>query len=74
MTEIKIGGGFLGLLAIVLITLKLLGKIDLSWWLVTAPLWGGVAVVVATLCVIAIGFTIVYGIIFLIELLRKKKD
>lgn len=37
------GVGFLGLLAIVFITLKLIGTITWSWWAVTAPLWGGVA-------------------------------
>ena len=34
------GIGFMGLLAIVFITLKLLGVITWSWWWVTAPLWG----------------------------------
>ena len=35
------GGGisFLGLLAIVFITLKLCNVITWSWWWVTAPLW-----------------------------------
>lgn len=33
------GIGFTGLLAIVFITLKLLGKIDWSWWWVLAPIW-----------------------------------
>jgi hypothetical protein len=33
------GIGFCGLLAIVFITLKLLDKIDWSWWWVLAPLW-----------------------------------
>ena len=31
--------GFFGLLSIVLITLKLTGYIDWSWWLVTIFLW-----------------------------------
>lgn len=34
------GSSFLGLLALVFITLKLTGYIDWSWWWVTAPLWG----------------------------------
>lgn len=38
------GIGFLGLLAIVFITLKLCNVINWSWWWVTSPLWGGVAV------------------------------
>ena len=37
------GIGFLGLLTIVFITLKLTGVIAWSWWWVLAPLWGGFA-------------------------------
>ena len=33
------GIGFTGLLTIVFIILKLLGKIDWSWWWVLSPLW-----------------------------------
>ena len=33
------GIGFTGLLTIVFVTLKLLGKIDWSWWWVLSPLW-----------------------------------
>lgn len=32
--------GFLGLLALLFIGLKLGGVISWSWWLVTMPLWG----------------------------------
>lgn len=35
------GIGFLGLLAVVFIALKILEHITWSWWLVTAPIWGG---------------------------------
>lgn len=45
------GIGFFGLLGIVFITLKLTGFIDWSWWLVTAPLWGGVAVAALALVI-----------------------
>ena len=38
--------GFFELLGIVFITLKLMGKIDWSWWWVTAPLWGPYAVLI----------------------------
>lgn len=43
------GGGisFLGVLAIVFIVLKLTGHITWSWWWVTAPLWGGIALLLA---------------------------
>lgn len=33
------GIGFLGLLTVVFVTLKLLDKIDWSWWWVLAPIW-----------------------------------
>lgn len=38
------GVGFLGLLTILFIGLKLTGYIDWSWWWVTAPLWGPLAI------------------------------
>lgn len=47
-TEKSSGGvSFCGLLAIVFIVLKLTKVIDWSWWWVTAPLWGGFALLVA---------------------------
>jgi len=49
------GIGFLGLLAIVFITLKLCGVIAWSWWWVTAPLWGGFVLVLGILAIVAIG-------------------
>jgi phosphoglycerol transferase MdoB-like AlkP superfamily enzyme len=44
MSERKTGGssggiGFVGLLTIVFITLKLIGVISWSWWWVLSPLW-----------------------------------
>lgn len=33
------GVGFVGLLQLLFIALKLLGKIDWSWWWVLAPTW-----------------------------------
>lgn len=33
------GIGFVGLLTIVFITLKLTGSIDWSWWWVLSPIW-----------------------------------
>lgn len=39
------GIDFFGLLTIVFIVLKLIGVIDWSWWWVTAPAWGSVAVI-----------------------------
>ena len=39
------GIGFVGLLTIVFITLKLCGVITWSWWWVLAPLWIGFLIV-----------------------------
>ncbi len=54
------GIGFCGLLAVVFITLKLLGKITWSWWAVTAPLWGGLAIALTIVAVFALGVSIVW--------------
>jgi hypothetical protein len=44
---------FASLLFLLFLTLKLCGVISWSWWLVTAPLWGGAAIVLAiAFCVI----------------------
>ena len=48
------GVGFLGLLAIVFITLKLTSVIDWSWWLVLAPLWGPIAFALVVVIVLAL--------------------
>ncbi|GJM84302.1 hypothetical protein HMSSN139_67980 [Paenibacillus sp. HMSSN-139] len=53
------GIGVLGLLGVVFVTLKLCGVINWSWWWVTAPFWGGLALV-AAIWLVAI---IVIGII-----------
>lgn len=53
------GVGFMGLLFIVFLVLKLTHVIDWSWWWVTAPLWGG----------IAIGMAIIIFIIFITAIL-----
>jgi hypothetical protein len=36
--------GVLGLLGVLFVGLKLVGVVDWSWWLVTLPFWGGLAV------------------------------
>jgi len=36
--------GFFSLLALIFITLKLLGYIDWSWWLVLLPAYGGLVI------------------------------
>lgn len=46
------GIGFLGLLAIAFIVLKLTNYIDWSWWWVTLPLWGGFALVIFIILIV----------------------
>ena len=48
------GIGVLGLLGCIFVTLKLTGYIDWSWWWVTAPFWGGFALVALVLLVVLI--------------------
>ena len=51
--QIQTGGvGFLGLLTIAFIVLKLCGVVDWSWWWVLAPTWGPFALVLAVLAVL----------------------
>lgn len=52
------GIGFVGLLTIVFITLKLIGKITWSWWWVLSPLWIGAAIVVIILIIVGIFFVL----------------
>jgi hypothetical protein len=56
----------IGLLGVVFVLLKLFGLTEVatwSWWWVTAPFWGGLAVVLA---IVAIGL-VVSGIIVLLD-------
>ena len=48
------GIGFCGLLTIVFITLKLIGKIDWSWLWVLAPLWIPLSILVIILIIVDI--------------------
>ena len=58
------GIGFIGLLTIVFITLKLTNYIDWSWWWVLSPLWIGFAIVGV--------FVVIALIVGLILSIRKK--
>ena len=63
MTEINNGIGFLGLLGLLFIALKLTNFIDWSWWLVLAPLWIPIAIVLFMLIIVAIVtyFNVTFG-------------
>ena len=51
------GIGFIGLLQIVFIVLKLIDKIDWSWWWVLAPLWGTFVLVLVVALVLIVGLS-----------------
>jgi hypothetical protein len=51
-TSAEGGISFGGLLTIVFITLKLMGKIDWSWWWVLSPLWIPLAIFVVILFIV----------------------
>jgi hypothetical protein len=53
-TTTSSGIGFGGLLAIVFITLKLLGKIDWPWLWVLSPIWIPLAIAAVVLVIAAI--------------------
>jgi len=59
----------LGIMFLIFMTLKLTGTIAWSWWWVTAPLWGGIALV-ATIYAVVLGFA---GLCYLIDLFVNKK-
>lgn len=48
------GVGFPGLLTIVLITLKLLHKIEISWWVAFSPIWISILLFVFVCVVVAV--------------------
>ena len=59
------GTGIFGLLGVVFVTLKLTGYINWSWWYVTMPFWGGLAILaIIMICI---------GIVRLIAQLWSKK-
>ena len=57
------GIGFVGCLTILFIALKLLDKIDWSWWWVLAPLWISACISLFIIIVILI-------IVFIIEVFK----
>ena len=48
------GIGFAGLLTILFIALKLLDKIDWSWWWVLSPIWISIGIVVFFILIVVI--------------------
>ena len=56
------GIGIIGLLGVAFVVLKLTNYIDWSWWYVTLPFWGGLALLLLFL-----------GTYFIYQLLKSKK-
>lgn len=56
----KGGIGLCGGLFLLFVYLKLTGQIAWSWWWVTAPLWGGLAI----LCAIVFGGAAILGVVY----------
>ena len=50
----KSGIGFFGLLALIFITLKLVGLIDWPWLVVLAPIWGPLSFWLVVLVIVSI--------------------
>lgn len=69
----KDGSNLLGLLGIVFVTLKLCGVIDWSWWWVTAPFWGGLALALLIMLV-ALICTLVAAAISEAKFKKIRKD
>lgn len=67
------GVSFVGLLAIVFITLKLIGIITWSWLWVLSPLWIGLAIVLGFIVIAGIigGFVLLGAVI--IDFINKKR-
>ena len=60
------GIGVFGLLGVAFVVLKLTGVIDWSWWYVTAPFWGGLAIIAGI-------FIIGYLLISTLEYFTREK-
>jgi hypothetical protein len=66
------GVGFFGLLGIAFIVLKLCNVIDWSWWYVTLPLWGPVALFLVIYAVVLF-FMAVMGLLDSIGSRRRNR-
>lgn len=48
------GPSVLGLLGVAFVVLKLVGVINWSWWWITLPFWGPIAIVLILLTIVGI--------------------
>lgn len=56
------GIGILGLLGVLFVGLKLTGVITWSWWYVTLPFWGGLALVLGIALIVFLGAIILQAV------------
>ncbi len=61
------GTSIAGLLGVAFVVLKLTGVITWSWWWVTAPFWGGLALVLGIFGIGALVIGAVAGVVALLE-------
>lgn len=68
-TSVNVGcsPGFLGMLTILFIALKLTDHIDWSWWWVVSPLWIPLAVVFGGFAVVGLFVLLMMGIVMIFE-------
>lgn len=74
MSDVRVSGGGIGvfgLLGVVFVVLKLTGYITWSWWWVTAPFWGGLAIVFSVLGIACAGVVMFALIATAIEKVRR---
>lgn len=76
MSESNSSGGIsvAGLLGVVFVTLKLTHVIDWSWWWVTAPFWGGLAIFAALFLIGGVLIGLGKGLESLSDRRAKKAD
>lgn len=67
------GVGFLGLLGVLFIGLKLTGHIDWNWAWVTLPIWGGLALYFGVLILVFLVAFVVAGGEAFVNWRRKKR-
>ena len=60
------GTGVCGLLGVLFVGLKLTGYVDWSWWWVTLPFWGGLAValLICAVALVGAGVTTFVNVVF----------
>ena len=67
--SVNIGPGFLGILGLIFITLKLTDYIDWSWWWVLAPIWIPFALVAFVFVIVGIAW--IAGAKFVIKRMKR---